>query len=99
MKYLIITLLFLFSCNSYNSITKEEYNKFLIKGDTIFYDEFPVGIFSSAELEYYRGHKTIEISIDRIPPIGIDDMSGKILDFLRNRHPKAKIEVKSNKVR
>jgi len=96
MKKLITLLMFtivLFSCNTYKTLSKEELNRFTSKNDTISYDGQPVAVFLNIEWEYYRKHKTMEISVERIGG-GADEMTDKIVDYIRTKHPNAKAEVK-----
>lgn len=67
--------------------------KFSIKGDSIFYEGKHVATFLNLEWEYYRGHKTMEISVGQVGD-GANQMTDKIVDFIRTKHPKAKAEVK-----
>lgn len=74
-------------------LPKEEMDKFEIKGDSILYEGKYVAKYLNSEWEYYRGNKTLEISLERING-GADEMTDKIVDFIITKHPKAKAEVK-----
>lgn len=89
----LISLLFLSSCVGYKNLPKEEMDKFTSKNDTISYMGQPVAVFLNIEWEYYRKHKVMEISVERIGG-GADEMTDKIVDYIRTKHPKAKAEVK-----
>lgn len=88
---LIITISF-WSCKTME-IEKEDYSKFTTKSDTIYHDGIPVAVYLNIEWEYYMDKKTVEISVQRIGG-GIDKMTDDIANFIRNRHPGSKVEVK-----
>lgn len=90
MKYLIPILFLLLSCSDIKKTSKEEIS---IHGDSILYQDQYVTRYINSEWEFYRGKKIQEISVERIDG-GLDTMTNSIMDFLRSKHPKAKIEVK-----
>lgn len=95
MKNLIIllTTILIVSCSTYKKLPESELVKFTTSNDTIYYQKEPVAVYLNIEWEYYRGHKTMEISFERLNG-GADDMTDKIVDYIVHLHPKAKAEVK-----
>jgi hypothetical protein len=98
MKHLvlgILTTLFLVACGNSTKITlsEEEHAKFSHDQQFIYYEGNPVAKFHNIEYEYYRGHKVMEISLEQLKP-GLDDFTDKIVDYVRTKNPKAKVEVK-----
>lgn len=98
MKKLLITIstVFLISCGNVKKLNNSQMEKFSISNDTLFYMKKPVAVYTSVEWEYYRGKKTLEISVDRING-GMDNMVDTIVNFIHTKHPKCKAEVKSPK--
>ncbi len=93
MKYILFFLsILILSCNSQRQTSKDEIAKFSISGDTIFYENKYCARYTELEWEYYRGKKTLEISVEKIG--GLDNNANAVMDFMRMRYPKAKIEVK-----
>lgn len=74
-------------------INPEHVQHFTKSGDTILYYNTPVAVFRNIEWEYYRGHKTMEISVERING-GADSVVDRTVDYLRTLHKNAKVEVK-----
>lgn len=85
--------LLLGSCVAKNTLTKTDITDFRNSGDSIFYKNEYVAKFLNIEWEYYRGKKTMEISVEQING-GADFMTDKIVDYIRLKHPNAKAEVK-----
>ena len=85
-------MLFIVSCNSTKKTSKEELSRFSINSDPILYDGKFCAKYTELEWEYYRGKKTLEISVEKIG--GFDNMANSLMDYMRTRYPKAKIEVK-----
>lgn len=98
MKYILILLsVLVLSCQSARpgskkQTSKEELAKFSISGDTIFYEGQYCARYTELEWEYYRGKKTLEISVEK--PGGFDNSANAVMDFMRKKYPSAKIEVK-----
>lgn len=90
---MLLPISILVSCATKTKLSKDEMSKFVITGDSILYDGIYVAKFVNVEWEYYRGNKTMEISVERING-GADEMTDKIVDFIITKHPKAKAEVK-----
>jgi hypothetical protein len=91
--FIIGTILFTLSCKNQSTLTKEDVKKFSVKGDSILYDGNYVAKYLNVEWEYYRGKKTLEISVERIGG-GADQMTDKIVEYIIYKHPKSKAEVK-----
>lgn len=89
----IIILSVCVSCASRKPLSESEMSKFSIKGDSILYENQYVAKFLNLEWEYYKGSKTMEISVEQVS-LGADAMTDKIVDFIRMKHPNAKAEVK-----
>ena len=85
--------LMMVACHTQSKISKQEVAKFSVKGDSILYEGNYVAKFLSVEYEYYRGRKTLEISVEKING-GADQMCDKLVDYIIYKHPKAKAEVK-----
>ena len=81
------------ACHTQSKISKQEISKFSIKGDSILYENKYVAKFLRVEYEYYRGRKTLEISVEKIEG-GADAMCDKLVDYIIYKHPKAKAEIK-----
>lgn len=92
-KLFIILSLALASCSTYKKLPDSELAKFKTSNDTIYYDNKAVAVYLNIEWEYYRGHKTMEISVERING-GADEVTDKIVDYIISTHRKAKAEVK-----
>ena len=92
-KLLFIPIILMFACKTQSSLTKQDIKSFSIKGDSILYNNQYVAKYLNVEWEYYRGKKTLEISVERIGA-GADQMTDKIVDWIIYNHPKAKAEVK-----
>ncbi len=91
---LIISFLTLMvACHTQSKISKQDFSKFSVKGDSILYEGKYVAKFLRLEYEYYRGRKTLEISVEKIEG-GADKMCDKLVDYIIYKHPKAKAEVK-----
>ena len=54
------------ACHTQSKISKQEVAKFSVKGDSILYEGNYVAKFLRVEYEYYRGRKTLEISVEKI---------------------------------
>ena len=98
MKHFVLSLLIalvLAACGNSTKIilTEEEKAKFTYDQQFIYYEGVPVAKFHNIEYEYYRGHKVMEISLEQLKP-GLDDFTDKIVEFVRSKNPKAKVEVK-----
>jgi len=90
---LIMFLALMVTCHTQSKISKQEIAKFSVKGDSILYEGNYVAKFLRVEYEYYRGRKTLEISVEKIEG-GADAMCDKLVDYIVYKHPKAKAEVK-----
>ena len=90
---LLTTIVVLASCSTHKKLSDSELAKFEIKNDTIYYQKEPVAVYLNIEWEYYRGHKTMEISVERING-GADEVTDKIVDYIVSKHRNAKAEVK-----
>ena len=75
------------------NLTDEEVAKFSYDREFIYFEGQPVAKFNYIEYEYFRGHKVLEISFEQLKP-GLDDFTDKIVEFIRYKNPKAKVEVK-----
>lgn len=98
MKHLVLgmlTAIFLVACGNSTKInlSDEEKAKFSHDQQFIYYNGEAVARFNNIEYEYYRGHKVMEISLEQLKP-GLDDFTDKIVDYVRTKNPKAKVEVK-----
>lgn len=96
LSLLVVVLFTLFACSETrmkNTLTNSEKERFSYDQTFIYYDSLPVAKFYSIEYEYYRGHKVMEISVVQLKP-GMDDFTDKIVEFIRFKNPKAKVEVK-----
>ena len=54
------------ACHTQSKISKQDFSKFSVKGDSILYEGKYVAKFLRLEYEYYRGRKTLEISVEKI---------------------------------
>lgn len=97
-KIIILLSTILVGCSTNKPLSKDEMAKFEMKGDSILYDNIYVAKYLNIEWEYYRGHKTMEISLEQIDG-GANAMTDKIVDFIRTKHPKAKAEVKIPRIK
>ena len=91
--FIILTTLALASCSTYKKLPESELAKFRTSSDTIYYQNEAVAVYLNIEWEYYRGHKTMEISVERING-GADEVTDKIVDYIVAKHRNAKAEVK-----
>jgi hypothetical protein len=96
-RFLILFVLFVsFGCagTKYKAdLTEEEVTKFSYDREFIYFEGQQVAKFNYIEYEYFRGHKVLEISFEQLKP-GLDDFTDKIVEFIRYKNPKAKVEVK-----
>lgn len=92
-KLFFILIILLVSCSTIDKLPHDEFVKFRTSNDTIYYNNQAVAIYLNVEWEYYRGHKTLEISLERLNGAA-DQMTDKIVDYVVTKHPKAKAEVK-----
>ena len=92
-KLLLIIIVLITSCKSNSVLTKEDIRQFSIEGDSILYNGVYVAKFLNVDWEYYRGRKTLQISVERVGA-GADQMTDKIVEWIVYKHPKAKAEVK-----
>ncbi len=90
--FLSVFFVTLYSCNVSHKLSKSEYDKFSTKGDSIIYNGIYVAKYSHLEWEYYRGHKTLEISLEKTSE-GVDDMADKIVNYVRTKNRNLKIEL------
>jgi hypothetical protein len=87
--------IFISSCVSQRSLhhlSTDEYNKFSTSGDSIMYNNRCVAVYSHLEWEYYRGRKTLEVSLRKVDN-GVDDMADKIVNYFRTKNGNVKIEL------
>lgn len=93
MRYLLLILtLTLFSCKTidYSGVTNES-NK-------IYYEGEYVADIHELEIEYYRGKTTLEISVVHYTDAGgLTETSNKILEYVKRKFPRSKIEVQAVK--
>ena len=92
-KVLILLSTLIISCTVIKT-PKRELDKFSINGDTVLYNNRPVAYLYSMEYEFYRGHHVLEYSLKQINAVGLNDTTQMIVDFVRIKHPKAKVEIK-----
>lgn len=96
MKQIIIILiasLSIVACSTTSSLSKSESSKFSVKADKIYYENNAVAKVGPMEYEYNYGKFQVEVSVIQYSSI-YDDMTKKIAQYMAQRHPKAKIEVK-----
>jgi len=92
--FILLTTLMACGGTKYKTtITQAELEKFSFDKEYIYYESAAVAKFGYIEYEYYRGHKVLEISVEQIKP-GLDDFTDKIVEYIRYKNPKAKVEVK-----
>jgi len=93
-KIILLSVFFgtLYSCTVPRHLSKSEYEKFSSKGDSILYNGIYVARYSHLEWEYYRGHKTLEISVEKINS-GVDDLADNIVNYVRTKNRNIKIEL------
>jgi hypothetical protein len=94
MKITLFTiLLFLvISCSPKIKTPPQELSKFSHRNDTIFYLQEPIAKIYNFEYEHYRGHRTLEISIE-----SFDYMDGRtepLIDWILSKDKNAKVEVR-----
>ena len=92
-KLILIFTILIASCKPTSVLTKEDIRQFSIEGDSILYNGVYVAKFLNVDWEYYRGRKTLQISVERVGA-GADQMTDKIVEWIVYKHPKAKAEVK-----
>lgn len=105
MKYLfyILITLSLFSCQTldYAGVTNQS-NKFYFTGqldNEPYYDNRLIGEITSISYEYYRGKKTVIITIDLYNDGGgLNSLTPKLLDYARKQFPRASIKINPIKV-
>lgn len=94
MRALVILLFFglLYSCSPKIRTSKEELSKFSIKNDTIFYVNDAVARIYNYEYEHYRGHRTLEISIESFNHL--DNRTESLIDWVLTKKRNAKVEIR-----
>lgn len=103
-RILFALIIFLSSCSvtfntskskksSIESLSNVELSKFRIDGDHVFFDDKKVARIGNMEYEYFKGNYIMEVSMIQYSPI-YNEMTEKIVYFMSNRYPNAKIEVK-----
>tara|TARA_A200000113_G_scaffold169484_1_gene154343 strand:+ start:388 stop:714 length:327 start_codon:yes stop_codon:yes gene_type:complete len=95
LKYLNLSVAFLLitSCNSLTYLPADEYEKFTVKANEVFYNNHAVAKIGPMEYEYSAGNFIMEVSLIQYSAV-YDEMTKKIAQFMSQRNPKAKIEVK-----
>ncbi|MBL6657431.1 MAG: hypothetical protein ISR00_03635 [Flavobacteriales bacterium] len=94
-KYLslLVIVLLVASCNSFTYLPTDEYEKFTVKANEVFYNNNAVAKMGPMEYEYSAGNFILEVSLIQYSAV-YDEMTKKIAQFMSQRHPKAKIEIK-----
>lgn len=100
MKRLIIILcgiIALTSCNvgktKINKITKQEMSEYNIVQDTVFHNNEKIAYLNLIEWEYFNGKLVQEISIVQFKQYE-QDKTIKLISYIHQKHPDAKIEIK-----
>jgi hypothetical protein len=89
----IITILSLFiSCSPKIKTPQSELEKFSHRNDTIFYLQEPIAKIYNLEYEHYRGHRTLEISIETFRPM--DANTDPLIDWILMKKKNAKVEIR-----
>ena len=91
MKNIILTALII-CLTACTTVKSTMYEGITNKGDTIYYHGEKIAHVESIEYEYYRGKKTIEISINHYSE-GFNDETDKIIYFILSKYPKSKVEI------
>ena len=78
-------------------LNKEEMKKYSVKGDSIFYNNIAIAVYTHWEYELNPSHgkkakPIIELSIRHI---NIPPMADELVKFIHTLHPKQKIEIVS----
>lgn len=96
MKNLIIVLvMFLMTaCSTMNSATVNQ--EISNQGNDIYYKGIKVAYVDNISYEYHKGKKVVEINIVQYQA-GFDESTVMIVDYVANKHPKAKVEITSVK--
>lgn len=81
-----------FSQRTLHHLSNDEYQKFSASGDSILYNGRCVAVYSHLEWEYYRGRKTLEVSLLKVHN-GVDDMADKIVNYVRMKNRSIKVEL------
>jgi hypothetical protein len=74
-------------------LPQEEYDKFSLKGNEVFYEGVAVANFDILEFEYYNGKLVKEYSLMQYTTYS-NELSEKILRFMHMKFPDDKIELK-----
>ena len=93
-RFFKILVVLIVGCAPTYKTPPSELYKFTLKGDTVLYNKKPIAYLYSMEYEFYRGHYTLEYSLKQIGATTLNDTTRMIVDFVRLRHPNAKVEVK-----
>lgn len=94
MKHIIISffvILFL-GCSPRLKTPPSELDKFSHRNDTIFYLEEPIARIYNLEYEHYRGHRTLEISIESFNHM--DGRTEPLIDWVLSKKKDAKVEIR-----
>ena len=99
-KLAFIALIFLFSCKvnkiDIPRLTDKEVAEYTIQNDTVYLRNEKVAYLSLIEWEYYKGNLVQEISLVQYD-MSAKDETLRLMEFVRKKHPKSKIEVKFKK--
>jgi len=66
------------------------------KGNIILYNGVTIAHVESIEYEYYRGKKTVEISLNHYSH-GFNEETDKLIYFILSKYPKSKVEINPTK--
>ena len=94
MKTALVTIILLtiLSCSPKIKTPQSELDKFSQRNDTIFYLQEPIARIYNFEYEHYRGHRTLEISIESFSPMDVN--TEPLIDWVLTKKKNAKVEIR-----
>jgi len=88
-----ILLIFGVACSpKLKKTSPQELSKFSHRNDTIFYLQEPIAKIYNLEYEHYRGHRTLEISIESFDYM--DVRTEPLIDWILTKKKDAKVEIR-----
>jgi hypothetical protein len=80
------------ACSPRLKTSPSELAKFSHRNDTIFYSGEPIARIYNFEYEHYRGHRTLEISIESFNHM--DYRTEPLIDWVLSKKKDAKVEIR-----
>jgi len=87
-----LIMLLVISCSPKIKTPPGELAKFSHRNDTIFYLQEPIAKIYNLEYEHYRGHRTLEISIESFNYMDIN--TEPLIDWILMKKKDAKVEIR-----